>query len=204
MPDYSRRKRGQRPTRNKMLIICEGEKTEPMYFENYRTPQNNLDVIPIPSSRKYVGSIVEFAKKKMQDLDIKVGDSIWCVFDCDENTDDRISTAYRNAGKSINMCLSNPSFELWFLLHFSYIDSSLQNDGLIGLLKRHIPDYSKNNDCYQILGPLTDTSIRNSKKLEQLHLDSGTELNSTRSNPSTQVYKIIEVIKQFNNLSERM
>jgi len=202
MPDYSRRKRGQRPTRNKMLIICEGEKTEPMYFENYRTPQNNLDVIPIPSSRKDVCSIAEFAKKKMQDLDIKGGDSIWCVFDCDENTDDRISTAYRNAGKSINMCLSNPSFELWFLLHFSYIDTSLQNDGLLGLLKRHIPDYSKNNDCYQLLCPLTDTAIRNSKKLEQLHIDNGTELNSTKSNPSTQVYKIIEVIKQFNNLSE--
>lgn len=203
MPDYSRRKHGQRPTRNKMLIICEGDKTEPMYFENYRTPQNNLDVIPIPSSRKDVGSIVEFAKKKMQDLDIKGGDSIWCVYDCDENTDDRISTAYRNAGKSINICLSNPSFELWFLLHFSYIDSSLQNDGLIGLLKRHVPDYSKNNDCYQILGPLTDTAIKNSKKLEKLHIDNGTELNSTKSNPSTQVYKIIEVIKQFNNFSER-
>lgn len=203
MPDYSQRKRGQRPTKNKMLIICEGDKTEPMYFENYRTPQNNLDVIPIPSSRKDVGSIVGFAKKKMQDLDIKGGDSIWCVYDCDENTDDRISTAYRNAGKSINTCLSNPSFELWFLLHFSYIDSSLQNDGLIGLLKRHISNYSKNNDCYEILGPLTDTAIKNSKKLEQLHIDNGTELSSTKSNPSTQVYKIIEVIKQFNNFSER-
>ncbi|MDI3486086.1 MAG: hypothetical protein PWQ50_1306, partial [Methanolobus sp.] len=119
MRDYSRRKRGQRPTRNKMLIICEGEKTEPTYFENYRTPQNNVDVIPIPSSRKDVGSIVKFAKKKVPDLDINGGDSIWCVFDCDENTDDNISKAYRDAERSINMCLSNPSFELWFLLHFS-------------------------------------------------------------------------------------
>ncbi|WP_370576115.1 RloB family protein [Methanomethylovorans sp.] len=201
MPDYSRRKRGKRPTRNKMLIICEGEKTEPMYFENYRTPQNNLDVIPIPSSRKDVGSIVEFAKKKLQDLDIKGGDFIWCVFDCDENTDDKISTAYKNAGKSINMCLSNPSFELWFLLHFSYIETSLQNNVLIGTLKRQIPDYCKNSDCYQILEPLTDTAIKNSKKLEKLHLDNGTELNSTRSNPSTQVYRIIEVIQRFNNFS---
>ncbi|WP_370575617.1 RloB family protein [Methanomethylovorans sp.] len=201
MPDYSRRKRGHRPTRNKMLIICEGEKTEPMYFENYRTPQNNLDVIPIPSSRKDVGSIVEFAKKKMQDLDIKGGDSIWCVFDCDENTDNDISTACRNAGESIDMCLSNPSFELWFLLHFSYIETSLQNDGLIGLLKRKIPDYNKSSDCYQILGPLTNTAIRNSKKLEHFHLDNGTELNSTQSNPSTQVYRIIEGIQRFNNFS---
>lgn len=203
MQDYSRRKRGQRPTRNKMLIICEGDKTEPIYFENYRTQQNNLDVIPIPSSRKDIGSIVEFAKKKMEYLDINGGDSIWCVFDCDENTDDKISTAYRNAGKSINMCLSNPSFELWFLLHFSYIDTSLQNDGLIELLKRKIPDYSKTSDCYQILDPLTDTAIKNSKKLELLHLDNGTELNSTQSNPSTQVYKIIEVIQQFNKFPQR-
>lgn len=203
MSDYSRRKRGQRPTRNKMLIICEGEKTEPIYFGNFRTAQNNLDVIPIPSSRKDVANIVKFAKKKMQDLDIKGGDSIWCVFDCDQNTDDKISTAYKNAGKSINMCLSNPSFELWFLLHFNYIDSSLQNDGLIGLLKRKIPDYSKNSDCYQILCPLTDAAIKNSKKLEQLHLDNGTELNSTQSNPSTQVYKIIEVIQQFNKFPQR-
>ncbi|WP_256623635.1 RloB family protein [Methanolobus chelungpuianus] len=202
MPDYSRRKRGQRPTRNKMLIICEGEKTEPMYFGNYRTPQNNVDVIPIPSSRKDVGSIVEFAKKKLQDLDIKGGDLIWCVFDCDDNTDDKISTAYKNAGKSINICLSNPSFELWFLLHFSYIETSLQNDGLIELLKRQIPEYCKNIDCYQILEPLTDTAIKNSKKLEQLHINNGTEINSTKSNPSTQVYKIIEVIKQFNNVPE--
>lgn len=203
MSDYNRRKRGQRPTRNKMLIICEGDKTEPIYFENYRTPQNNLDVILVPSSRKDVGSIVEFGKKKMKDLDIKGGDLIWCVFDCDKNTDEKISIAYRNAGRSINMCLSNPSFELWFLLHFRYIEISLQNDGLLGYLKRHIPDYSKNNDCYRILRPLTDTAIRNSKKLEQLHIDNGTELNSTKSNPSTQVYKIIEVIKKFNSSSEK-
>jgi hypothetical protein len=185
-----------------MLIICEGEKTEPMYFENYRTPQNNVDVIPIPSSRKDVGSIIKFARKKMQDLDIKGGDSIWCVFDCDENTDESISKAYRDAGKFINMCLSNPSFELWFLLHFSYIDTSLQNDGLLGLLKRHIPDYSKTNGCYQLIFPMTDTAIRNSKKLQQLHINNGIEINSTKSNPSTQVYKIIEVIKQFNNIPE--
>ncbi|NPE28177.1 RloB domain-containing protein [Methanococcoides sp. SA1] len=198
MSDYSRRKHGRRPTRNKMLIICEGEKTEKLYFENYRTAKNNLDVIPISSSRKDVVSIVKFAKKKMEDLDIKGGDSIWCVFDCDENTDDQISIACRNAGKSINMCLSNPSFELWFLLHFTYTESPHQNAGLINLLKRKMPNYTKISDCYQILGPLTITAINNSKKLEQLHLDNGTELNSTESNPSTQVYKIIEVIQQLN------
>lgn len=198
MRDYSRRKRGQRPTKNKMLIICEGEKTEPMYFKNYRTPQNNVDVIPIPSSRKDVGSIVKFAKKKLEDLDIKGGDSIWCVFDCDKNTDESISTSYKNAGKSINMCFSNPSFELWFLLHFSYTDASLQNEGLIELLKRQIADYSKSSDYFQTLEPLTDTAVKNAKKLEKLHLDNGTDLNSTQSNPSTQVYRIIEVIRHFN------
>jgi hypothetical protein len=181
-----------------MLIICEGEKTEPKYFENYRTAKNNLDVIPIPSSRKDVGNIVKFTQKKLQDLDIKGGDSIWCVFDCDENTDDSISKAYKNAGKSINMCLSNPSFELWFLLHFSYVDTSLQNEGLIELLKRQIAGYSKNSDYFQALEPLTDTAVKNAKRLEKLHLDNGTDLNSTQSNPSTQVYRIIEVIQQFN------
>ncbi|MDA0525420.1 RloB family protein [Methanococcoides alaskense] len=199
MSDYSRRNRGQRPTRNKMVIICEGEKTEPLYFNNYRTRQNNLDVITIPSNRKDVVNIVGFAKKKLDELDIESGDSIWCVFDRDENTDQTISSAYKEAGRSINMCFSNPSFELWFLLHFSYNNSPLENKGLIELLKRNISEYSKSENYYKVLEPLMVTAIKNSKKLEKYHLDNGTELNSTKSNPSTQVHRMIETILNFNS-----
>ena len=46
MPRIKPEKRGQKKRKIKpvILIITEGSKTEPMYFDNYRTRQTNIDV----------------------------------------------------------------------------------------------------------------------------------------------------------------
>ena len=46
MPRIKLEKRGQQKRKIKpvILIITEGSKTEPMYFDNYRTRQTNIDV----------------------------------------------------------------------------------------------------------------------------------------------------------------
>ena len=46
MPKIKPEKRGQKKRKIKpiILIITEGSKTEPMYFDNFRTRQTNIDV----------------------------------------------------------------------------------------------------------------------------------------------------------------
>lgn len=127
-------------------------------------------------------------------MDLKNGDAIWCVFDCDENTNEDLSHACKIAGKDIKICMSNPNFELWFLLHFSLIVSKLTRSEVIEKLKEHISGYEKNKDYYDLLLGDRPTAIENAKKLIKKHETNGVKLINVESNPSTQVQNIVEEI----------
>lgn len=121
MSGYKRRKSRIRIPRKVFIIVCEGEKTERIYFNRYRKRYSNLRIETPNSKFTDPVNLAKFAKEQIKkgDLDLKNGDAIWCVFDCDENTNEDMSRACRTAGKDIKICLSNPSFELWFLLHYT-------------------------------------------------------------------------------------
>ncbi len=77
-----KRKEGQRgKVRDTVLIVTEGERTEPLYFEGFCLP--NVTVV---GSGCNCDSLVEFAKsveieyKRKRDM---IFDKIWCVFDRD-------------------------------------------------------------------------------------------------------------------------
>lgn len=199
MRGYKPRKRGMREPRKVYVIVCEGEKTERIYFKKYRTECRYCNLkIETPNS-KFTDPInlATFAKEqiKKEDLDLRNGDVIWCVFDCDENTNEDLSRACKIAGKDVKICLSNPNFELWFLLHFSLIVSKLERSKVIDKLKEHIPNYKKNIDIYELLLSKRSIAIDNAKKLNGLHEKDGIKLMiSVESNPSTQVYSIVEEI----------
>lgn len=184
------------------MIVCEGEKTEPIYFNRYKKRGCNL-TIETPKN-KYTDpvNLAEFAKEYIKKgkkgekdgLDLKGGDKIWCVFDCDENTNEKISKACKIAGKDVIICLSNPSFELWYLLHFVPILSKLSRDEVIERLEAYIEGYDKSEDVYDLLKEKRPIAIENAKHLNKTHEKCGTELICVESNPSTQVYAIVEEI----------
>ena len=67
---------------------------------------------------------------------------------------------------------SMPAFEVWFLLHYAMLNFFYSNqDGLIKDLKKHIPDYSKNQEwhtssaLYAKLKPYFDDAMENSRNL---------------------------------------
>lgn len=43
----------------------------------------------------------------------------------------------------IELIISNPSFEIWFLLHFIYTTKYYDNKSLIDDLKAYVPNYKK-------------------------------------------------------------
>jgi len=184
------------------VIVCEGE-TEKIYFNNYRKRKCNL-IIRIPNNMKTDPlNLVKFAKSQIRrfDLDLENGDKIWCIFDADKNTNNQILKAIKDAGKDIQIIMSNPSFELWYFLHFSYIDNKIDNKTLIRLLNKDIPNYKKKMDYFNLLVDKRNNAIKNAKKLNEFHKKSGVELNSSLSNPSTQIYKIVENILEITNCS---
>lgn len=203
MGGYGRRKKGTREYRRVFVIVCEGEETEPIYFNKYKKRECNL-TIKTPDN-KYTDPInlAKFAKEyiKKVGLDLRAGDKIWCVFDCDENSNDKISKACKIAGKDVIMCLSNPSFEVWYLLHFVAIQSKLSRSEVMQRLKGYIPEYDKSEDVYHLLKETRPIAIENAKNLNRKHERSGTELICVESNPSTQVYAIVEDILRITEPS---
>lgn len=193
------RKTKTREQRKLLVIVCEGEKTERIYFERYKKDRPGLSIECPNTNYTDPKNLVKFAISQIENfgLNLKNGDDLWCVFDCDENPNTHILSACKNAGKRVKICLSNPSFELWYLLHFAYNESPLTNPVLMAQLKRKIKGYKKNEDYFDLLESSRETAIKNAKKINNLHENNGIDLFSTESNPSTHVYKIVEYILQY-------
>ncbi len=130
-------------------------------------------------------------------------DEVWCVFDADEN-EDSIQRAADKAEKSdINIALSNPCFEIWFLLHFELRQTKLSCSDTVENLKKYLTDYSKNEDVFYEIVDKRDKAISRAKKLNDIHKDErNNELYSPESNPSTQVFKLVEYILNYTECTE--
>ena len=202
MSSFRSRKREAREPLSTLYIVCEGKKTEPLYFENYRTRLNNVKIRTVTCSSKDAIGIVDFAITKINrgDFSVAGNDEVVCVFDCDKNEDDVLAKAFKNARENkIKMCLSNPFFELWFILHHEYDNQPFTKEKLESRLEKHVPNYRKNKDYYGELLSKRDDAIKNAEKLNNYHSSKDVSLESVKSNPSTQVHEVIALIRGFNS-----
>ena len=201
----SRRERFRKP-RKKVVIVCEGEKTEINYFNGLKTRDSGVDIIPVPGGT-HPKHIVKYAEERMNSkwsIDFEEGDCIWCAFDVDENTNQDIKDAHEHAKtKNIQIALSNPCFEIWFLLHYKQIFSQISRQDVVKELKKFISDYIKNQPINHLLKGKQDTAIAHAKKLNQIHQNKKTELISRESNPSTQVFDLIEFIQKITEMNKK-
>lgn len=193
--------------RNKiMLIIIEGNnQTERLYFNKFK--QRNSSVkIEIPGCKIVEPvKLMEYAlnKKKEYAIDFNEGDTVWCVFDVDAKKTLEMQRAKQLADRTgIRMVLSNPSFELWFLLHTDYYSTRpfSSNEELLRELKSKFPTYKKTDDSiFNIILPYQQQAIDKAQRLVNYHLQCQTILCSRESNPLTQVYELVEYINEFIN-----
>lgn len=119
--EYNPDKAGRRKRRPIIYIICEGKETETKYFKHFRTRNCLVDIVPISSKHKAAEHLVKHAKSLLSHSDYfpKDGDQLWCVFDCDDNTNGELKNASDYAEKhGYKIAYSNPCFEYWYLLHF--------------------------------------------------------------------------------------
>lgn len=187
----SRFSRGQ-PTRESkplVLIVCEGAKTEPNYFDKLRISKRlsttEITVYGGDESGTHPKSVVEYARKKQIEKGKAEGyDHVWCVFDRDEHQN--IEQAFLLAAKyGIKVAFSNPNFELWFLLHYHDQSGALTRYEAIQKLKTYVPNYEKNvSDMYERLLDKQPTAIKRAIKLRDMHDGNG---DCRKENPSSKV-----------------
>lgn len=191
--------------KNKVILCaCEGtNKTEMNYFKRYNNRGNKYTIKFTKGNATDPVNMVKYLVKKMkqEDISTKNGDKIYCIFDADtnESKQKQIEEAKKIADKhGIELVISIPSFEIWFLLHFNYYTRYLDNTSLLHELKRYIPTYKKSEDVYDILLERKENAIKNAKKLEEYQKDRGFNKIDVKCNPYTSVYKIIEDLDKIN------
>ena len=212
MPRIKPEKRGQKKRKINpvILIITEGSKTEPMYFDNYRTRQTNIDVRIV--SNKADGAKTDYTHlldkaisyKKEEQISIEYGDSTWIVADgdVDYKTQNALNTKNqklldarkRAHAKNIEIIISNPCFEFWYLLHFMYSTKHFNDYRSVQAeLNKYIPNYEKSKDIYSQLSSYTGKATEHAKQIERSHINNGYSLPfGLDVSPYTDVYKLIE------------
>jgi hypothetical protein len=191
---YSPRRVNTKEVRQRFLIVCEGEKTEPNYFRSFRVPKEvaEIDVMGIGANPS---KLVSRAKKMKEQEEY---DQIWCVFDRDSWTPEDFNDAIKNAeNQGFKVAYSNEAFELWYVLHFEFLNTGIPRSDYLQKLNSLLSQgYQKNSEeIYDELLNKQPTAIRNAINLLK-HYDPHTPVSD---NPSTTVHLLVKELNRFIN-----
>lgn len=114
----------KKSARRTLLVYAEGKVTEPGYLNHIRKEsQFDVNVVVhddegVPKSLVPKAVAAKKADRKSANREEGAAfDEVWCIFDVDEHVDlKEVVNLARDHG--INLAISNPCVELWFLLHF--------------------------------------------------------------------------------------
>ena len=165
------------------LIVTEGTKTEPQYFESLkehinRSEKNRIQLEIIGTGKNTTG-LFEYARTLVSKSPNGYS-HVWLVYDLDDFPVDRFNATAAlcenysiKDGVAYHAIWSNECIKLWFLLHFSYMQSNLHRFEYFPKLTECLAgygDYKKNrDDLFDILLPHLDTAIENAMRLSHEH-----------------------------------
>lgn len=187
-----------RGIRERFLICCEGEKTEPNYFGKFPI-KIDLVQIDIESGANTLGLINDALKRKEKaEKANRPYNQVWCVFDRDSRstTPDQFNKAIQKAQNfKIRVAYSNPCFELWYYLHFHYIVAAIDCAEYTRKLSVYLKkEYEKNSEeMYECLKGKQQTAIKNGKRLQF----NRPFCNPEKDNPSTTVHLLVDALNAF-------
>ncbi len=200
----------------RILIVCEGEKTEPNYFKSFKSISNNSFTYEVECKGCGEGTIkvVKTAismKTEAENASLPY-DSVWVVFDKDSFTPKDFNTAIEKAeNNNINVAWSNEAFELWYLYHFhnrttqmsrndykKAISDAVNNTGKWSKKKPY--EYKKEDkNNYSIMSKYGN--VNNAIKFAQQQHQTFVGKNYATQNPCTTVYKLVlQLLNKDNEL----
>lgn len=193
-----------------IIIVTEGEKTEPIYFKgivDYISSQNpntcKKPKIKIVGVGKGSSRLVDEALS-ITSRNIPLNQECWIVFDKDDNPDFEEAIAYaKKCG--FNVAWSNESFECWLYMHFKQASAAWRRsdyekrlDGEFKASGLSVVGYEKTNPAIGAL-PVTDDYLKKAVQHAQRLEAKNAEENRppSKCNPGTTVHHLILALKPY-------
>lgn len=201
--------RSERPT---ILIVCEGENTEPSYFKQFKLTSATIK----PVGEGY--NTFSLVERTIQLSGEKKYEQVWCVFDADPKPDNpNQASNFNNAiqlatNKNLNIAYSNQAFEYWLILHFEDhqggpMNRSEYNDKINALLKPFGIAYDglkKKIITEEIFWLLDGIDEKTGKERKLLAIERAkrnyaifNHLNPAKEESSTTVFRLVEEILKY-------
>lgn len=190
-----------RPPYKRILIVCEGSKTEPNYFneirKKYRLPTAHIKILGSELGTEPLqvieSALAEFNRAKAFDM-------VFVVFDRDDHRTfyaaikkvEGLDKAIKNDERQFvefKYTISIPCFEVWLLKHYRDVHAFNHRDEVFDDLKSHIAGYAKGNrDVFEITEPLLDDAKRRANRSRERN----SEIKDDE--PFTNVDELVEVL----------
>lgn len=190
-----------------ILIVCEGENTEPSYFNQFRLSSATIE----PVGEGYnTTSLVNRAKQLASQTSYE---QVWCVFDKDDfdNTDFNNAILIAN-DNGFGVAYSNQAFEYWILLHFNDhqgggMHRDEYNEKLNKSLKKFNVSYDGNKSkmiTEEIFDLLDGIDQKSGKERKILAIERAEKIynrfdhnNPANEESSTTVYKLVRELLKY-------
>lgn len=182
------------------MVFVEGACTEAGYVNELHRRHRERVIVTIDPFNGGPLQLVEHAveRRRVDKRDEKRGrgrayDEIWCVFDVDEhpNLDQAVVMARDN---EIKLAISSPCLELWFLLHFedqaAWIDRHEVQRRASEVLRC---GKTLTAEALDSLFERYEDARARALQLDEKHRGDG---SPERSNPSTNVWQVVESISR--------
>lgn len=198
----------------RILIVCEGTKTEPNYFKSFNSIKRGGRVYDITCDGAGTNTrwVVQKAIKMRDEASDtpQAYDSVWAVFDRDSFLAANFNAAIQlAAANGIGCAWSNEAFELWYLYHFVNRTTGMSRKEYQDELEKYICKkrpgfkYAKNMpDMHDILEECGNEpqAIRWAEKQAATFGHN----RYAEHNPATHVYKLVRLLrgedKEFNEM----
>ena len=183
------RKLSRREGYDRILIVSEGSKTEPLYLNEIRT-KFRLSTTNVQVQHSQYGTsplqVVEYAEHLLKNgdenkyIEPHAFEQVFVVFDRDDHITyhQALSKAAALNGKlrndlkqpvSFQAIASVPCFELWLLLHFEDVLAPLHHDVVYQRLRQYLLDYDKGRvGYYQQTCNYSHAATQRAEQLAQL------------------------------------
>ena len=199
----------------RVLIVCEGKKTEPYYFRSFEMMQIKQSyVFEVECDGGGINTMTVVDKaiemKTKAEEEHKAFDAVWVVFDKDSFDDATFDNAInRAASNGIGCAWSNEAFELWYIYHFENRVTAMSRKEYKAAITRHIRNgglkdftYEKQNNQMRKLIKEYGGDEAQAIKYAESQAATFTDRRYHTHNPATMVFKLVRLLrgedKEFN------
>jgi hypothetical protein len=130
-------------------------------------------------------------------------DEVWAVFDKDDFPNERFDNAITLAAQNgIENGSSNQAFELWYVLHFQFLQTAINRGDYFSILNKKLGFKYGKNDIKVVKALFEKGNVRQAikwaKELGKMHRGK----TPSASCPSTNIYKLVERLLIYFNMKK--